>query len=218
MVGLAVANPIPQEGRDYIVLDKPIQSIHPDKIELIKIFSYACVHCQELEHIIKEYTSHLHNSKVVLRAIHVYWMPEFMNLIRISIAVDENKLSHVANQSIFNAVLKERVNLFDEKTTISWLNVQTRFDGKKVAKTYQSNDIKNKAEKMYQLTQKHSLDSTPTLIVDGKYRVKFDLIKSKEDIFSILDGLISLSKKDRLPIKTVMNSGGMFTLYANQTK
>ncbi|MCV2502681.1 MAG: thioredoxin domain-containing protein, partial [Neisseriaceae bacterium] len=93
-----------REGKDYTVLNQPIQSVHPDKIELVKIFSYACGHCKEFDPMLKKYESNLNDPDVVFRNIHVFWAPEFLNLIRLNVAVDENQMSQVANPYIFNAI------------------------------------------------------------------------------------------------------------------
>ncbi|QRN40901.1 MAG: thioredoxin domain-containing protein [Neisseriaceae bacterium] len=207
-----------KEGRDYTILEDPIESIHPDKVELVEVFSYVCTHCKDFDPILKKYESHLDDPDVAFRNIHVFWAPEFLNLIRLSVAVDENQMTQVANNYIFQATFNDKVNFFDEKTTIEWLNKQTNFDGKKIAQSYQTPHNKNKAKDISILSKKYKLETTPNIVIGGKYKVSLNALKSETDLVRILDGLINLSKKDKLPINVLINTGGEFVHLANQSK
>lgn len=202
------------EGADYTVLKTPIKSVSPDKIELIEVFSYACSHCQAFNPILEGYLKTIPKD-VSFRQIHVYWDPKFLNLIRINQAVTDTN-SSPANNYIFKALLNENVNLFDEKSTINWLNAQTNFDGKKIAASYLTPANKAKAQDIAKLTTQYSFQSTPTIIVGGKYRLNLAALKSQADVPRVLNGLIDLSRKANTPIKTIKNPGAELATKANK--
>ena len=41
-----------EEGVDYVTLPVPVETGDPSKIEVVEVFSYACIHCYTLEPLV----------------------------------------------------------------------------------------------------------------------------------------------------------------------
>lgn len=206
VMGLAAARPL-HEGNDYKKLSKPFPSAHPDKIEVVEVFAYNCFHCQHFEPLVEDFAKKLDPNQAILRKIHVYWGPVFMNLVRLNIAVQENHLGDQANPLIFDAIIHQHLQLNNEKTLLNWLNEQTTFDGKKVAASFNKPAVKKQAEKEAQLSSTFGIDATPTFIVGGRYQLILDSLRDENDLQKSLKGLIDLAKEEKKPIPLVENSG-----------
>ena len=206
VIGLATARPL-HEGSDYKKLSKLFPSVYPNKIEVVEIFAYNCFHCQHFEPLVEDFAKKLDPNKVVLRKIHVYWGPIFMNLVRLNIAVQESHLGNQADPLIFDAIIRQHLQLNNEKTLLNWLNKQTTFDGKKVATIFNKPTIKKQAEKEAQLSSVFGIDATPTFIVDGRYQLILDSLHDENDLQKSLNSLIDLAKREKKPIPLVENSG-----------
>lgn len=160
------------EGKDYTVLPKPIPQQQADKIEVLEFFGYFCVHCYHLDPVLLNH-SKTFAKDTYLRTEHVVWQPEMLGLARIAAAVDDSGLKRQANSAIFQAVYEQKINLDDSATFKQWAQVQKSFDGKKLIAAYDSPASLNRAKKMEELTVAYRIGSTPTVIVGGKYQVKF---------------------------------------------
>lgn len=160
------------EGRDYTVLSKPIPQQQADKIEVLEFFGYFCVHCYHLDPVLLNH-SKTFAKDTYLRMEHVVWQPEMLGLARVAAAVDDSGLKHQANSAIFQAVYEQKINLADSATFKQWAQAQKSFDGKKLIAAYDSPASLNRAKKMEELTVAYRIGSTPTVIVGGKYQVKF---------------------------------------------
>ena len=160
------------EGQDYIVLTTPVQAQQADKIEVTEFFSYTCVHCYHLDPVLLKHAK-TWPSDVYLRPIHVIWDPQQMGLARITAAVNSSDLKYQANNAIFQAKFDQRIAIEDEATFKKWAAAQTAFDGKKLIAAYDSFSNQAQAKQMADLTNQYNIQGTPTVIVGGKYQMKF---------------------------------------------
>ncbi len=160
------------EGKDYQVLPQPIPQTQANKIEVLEFFGYFCVHCNHLDPILLKHVRSW-PSDTYLRSEHVVWSPEMMGLARIAAAVNQSGLKMQANSAVFKAVYDEKRNLADPATFRQWAAQQTSFDGKKLIAAYDSFSNQADAKRMSDLAQQYQIDSTPTIIVGGKYKMQF---------------------------------------------
>lgn len=161
-----------EEGRDYTVLAKLIPQVQADKIEVLEFFGYFCVHCARLDPILLQHSKGFAQD-VYLRTEHVVWQPEMLGLARVAAAVNASGLKYQANGAVFDAVYGRQINLADEAVFRKWAAAQTAFDGKKLLAAYEAPAAVRAAKTMQALTETYRIASTPTVIVGGKYQVKF---------------------------------------------
>lgn len=160
------------EGVDYTVMPQAVPQTHTDKIEVLEFFGYFCVHCYHLEPELLKHAK-AWPKDTYLRAEHVVWQPEMMGLARVAAAVNSSGLKYQADPAVFKAVYEQKINLGQPDTFRKWVQSQTVFDGKKLLAAYDSFVNPAQAKSMADLTNRYSIDSTPTIIVGGKYRMKF---------------------------------------------
>ncbi|MCP1773219.1 thiol:disulfide interchange protein DsbA [Neisseria perflava] len=172
---VAAASAAPQglvEGQNYTVLANPIPQQQAGKVEVLEFFGYFCPHCAHLEPVLSEHVKTFKND-TYLRTEHVVWGDEMKPLARLLAAVDMAGGKSKANSVIFNAIVDQKINLADPTVLKDWLAKQTTFDGSKVLAAYDTPESQSRADQMEQLTNTYQISSTPTVIVGGKYQVKF---------------------------------------------
>ncbi|WP_239325966.1 thiol:disulfide interchange protein DsbA/DsbL [Snodgrassella gandavensis] len=158
---------------DYIVLDKPIPQLHNNKIEVLEFFSYSCIHCSHLEpYMLKEMKSFAPDT--YLRPVHVVWDDSvYYNLARVAAAVNSTGMKLQADPPIFDAIFNKHIELWRPEVFNKWAVQQTTFDGQKLVKAYNSLENAAAATSMRKLSEKYDIQSTPIVIVGGKYQLKF---------------------------------------------
>ena len=112
-------------------------------------------------------------SDTYLRPLHVVWQPEMMGLARVAAAVNSSNMKYQANLPIFRAFYEEKINLADSATFKKWAAAQTSFDGAKLIAAYDSFGNQAQAKQMADLTVEMNIEGTPTIIVGGKYMMRF---------------------------------------------
>lgn len=158
---------------DYDVLDKPIPQLHKDKVEVLEFFSYSCIHCSHLEpFMLKEMKSFAPDT--YLRPVHVVWDDDvYFNLARVAAAVNSTGMKLQADPLIFDAIFNKHIELWQPDVFNKWAIKQTAFDGQKLVKAYNSLENSAAATSMRKMGEKYNITSTPTVIVGGKYVLKF---------------------------------------------
>lgn len=160
------------EGQDYTVLPKPIEQAKKDKVEILEFFGYFCVHCYHLEPVMLKYEKQL-PADVYVRNVHVVWQPSMLGLARIAAAVEQAGVKQQASMPIFQAVYEQKIDLANPDTFKAWAQQQKSFNSSKLLQAYNSFGNQAQAKNMQTLTETYQISSTPTVIVGGKYQVKF---------------------------------------------
>ena len=160
------------EGNDSPVHNNPLPQLQSDKIEVTEFFGYFCIHCYHLEPVMQKHSKKW-ASDTYLRPLHVVWQPEMMGLARVAAAVNSSNMKYQANLPIFRAFYEEKINLADSATFKKWAAAQTSFDGAKLIAAYDSFGNQAQAKQMADLTVEMNIEGTPTIIVGGKYMMRF---------------------------------------------
>lgn len=180
-------------GKDYTVLQKTIPQLDKDKIEVLEFFAYTCIHCKNLE---KELAGKVQNlpADSYFRPVHVVWDDGYTNLARISAAVSASGTKQQANPAIFAAIFDKQVDLRNPTVFKTWINTQGAW-GKKLLDAYNSPTNVAEGQAMERMTLEYNIDSTPQVIVGGKYRIKSSGNYAQD--MQILDKLIAKVRQER---------------------
>lgn len=193
ITSMSVAHAEIQQGTDYEVIN-PIPQLQENKIEVLEFFGYFCPHCQRMEPIIQNYAKKF-ASDTYLRSEHIIWQPKaHFTLARIAAAVNSTHLADRVNPAIYNAIINQGINLTDIETFKNWAMQQHSPDYDKLLAAFNSNDNVLEAKRMQDLTDKNGIDSTPTIIVGGKYRV---ILKDYVQSMKVIGELIKKVRTER---------------------
>ena len=180
-------------GKNYTVLQKSIPQLQTDKIEVLEFFAYTCIHCKNLESEISKKVKNLPND-AYFRPVHIVWDEGYTNLARISAAVVSSGTKEQANSAIFSAIFDKNVDLRNPTVFKTWVNTQGAW-GQKMLAAYNSPTNVAEGQAMERMTLEYNIDSTPQVIVGGKYRIKSSGNYAQD--MQILDKLIAKVRQER---------------------
>lgn len=167
------ANAEPMANVDYNEVNPPIPQLHNDKIEILEFFSYTCSHCKDLEPALNKYVANI-PSDTYFRGLHVVWDKNMLPFARIAAAVNASGTASKANYAIFNNLFhgdpNQRARLDYPSVFAEWAEKQGDW-GKSLLKAYNTDDAMKDAQAMAKMTLDYNIDSTPQIIVGGKYRL-----------------------------------------------
>ncbi|MDK4525787.1 thiol:disulfide interchange protein DsbA/DsbL [Kingella kingae] len=183
------------EGVDYKLAEVEVAPLQKDKIEVTEFFAYWCPHCYDLEPVIARHIKTF-ASDTVFRAEHIVWDKQRdFGFARLAAAVKQSGTKIQANPFIFEAVIKQKVNLGNSAVLSQWLKAQTAFDGSKVQAAFDSFSNATQATQMESWTDQYAISGTPTVIVGGKYQVIFN--NGYEAGMTTIDELIKKVREER---------------------
>ncbi|MFC3550504.1 thiol:disulfide interchange protein DsbA/DsbL [Lysobacter cavernae] len=185
------SGPAPVAGTDYVEIAGG-QPYEPGngKIEVVEVFGYTCPHCATFDPLIQAWkTKQPADVKFVALAAPFggYWEP-YAKAFYTAQAMGVLDQSHAA---MFNAIHVERsmpVQPLPTNDQIAGFYAQYGADPKQFASTMASFAIAAKMKRAGQFITRSGVDSTPNLVVNGKYKV---IGKNFEDTLRITDHLVA---------------------------
>jgi len=199
VAGIFVALPVlaaePVEGKQYTRLQTPQPTEKNGKVEVVEFFWYGCPHCADFEPLLQAWVKKL-PADVSFKKVPAVFNDKWAQGARIYYTLEAMNLLDKLHVAVFDAMVKQRINLGDEKILLDWMAKQG-VDTRKFADMYKSFSVEGKVRQAVEMTQEYGFGGVPVVIVGGKYMPSPNL-GSFPDMLRVVDGLIA---KNRAEIK-----------------
>lgn len=164
------AAPSYTEGNQYFTLPAPHQRYSPaGKVEVVEVFSYGCIHCAHFAPLAEKLRKEL-PAGVEFKLMPAPFSAEWLPYARAYYAAKKLGVVQRTHQKLFT-------EKFDQHYPIASMDELADFYAREGVDRAEFLRIANSPEVTAQmksdlaLIQKWQVDGTPTLVVDGKYRV-----------------------------------------------
>jgi thiol:disulfide interchange protein DsbA len=193
--GLAgAARAEPKAGRNYNVLDPalPVDS-PPGKIEVLEFFWYGCPHCYNLQPYIEKWLKTL-PADAMFRRVPAIFNQRWARDAATYYAFEALGVLEKVHRPFFDAIHRDRLKSDNKAAMHEWLATQG-IEPKKFDEAIASFGVQSKVQRALQLTSGYRIDGTPSLAVDGRYRISADQASSQDDMLATAAYLIGLARK-----------------------
>ena len=163
------AAPAYTDGNEYVTLPPPYQRVsNVGKVEVVEVFSYACVHCAEFSPYADELRKSLPPG-VVFKLVPAPFNDAWVPFARAYYAAKKLGVVDKTHDALFKAKFEEQypINSPDE---IANFYASQGVDKAKFISAENSKEVDVQIQKDLALLQTWGVDGTPTIVVDGKYR------------------------------------------------
>ncbi len=183
------------EGKEYVLLEQPVRTTDPSKIEVAEVFAYSCPHCFDFEPLLHAWEKK-QASDVYLSQTHAMWNPQMEPLVRgyyTSIALQVKDKTHMA---IFNAMHLEHKQIV---TAEQWADFFANYgvDKAKALSTFNSFGVTSQIKQAEARARGYKVTGTPEMVVDGKYRVSSRLAGGHAEMLKVVDYLVAKVRAER---------------------
>lgn len=193
-------------GKDYRLLNPPQATESGKKVEVIEFFSYACIHCYNLEPSLDAWIKRK-PADVEFKRVPAVFRDSWIPLAKAYYTIEAMGLFDKLHPQIYAAIHNQNARLDDTKVLFDWVAKQG-VDRKKFMDTFNSFSIQSRTQRAVNMTRSYGIDGTPALVVDGKYQPTpsvemnpvtrtYDEKRYYQRYFEILDQLIDLAGKSR---------------------
>lgn len=161
-----------EAGKHYAVIDPPVATSTGDKVEVLEVFSYACPHCAHFQPFADKLKAGLpKNAEFTLMPAD--FQPRWVMFARGFYTAKSMGLLDKTHQAMFDAIYRDNLPLATPDQ-IADFYAEHGADKKTFESTSQSFVVEGQLEQIRGREAAYGVDSTPTLIINGKYRVSID--------------------------------------------
>lgn len=188
----ATAEPV--AGKDYQVIDPPVPSGTPNKVEVIEFFYYGCPHCYQLEPHLKNWLKQKPNDvefKTQPAVFRESWLP----LTKAYYALEATGNLTRLHEKVFAALHDQQLNINNDEALFAWVEKQG-VDREKFVEAYKSFGVQGKAQRAVQMTKEYRVAGTPSIVVGGKYITSGSMTGSHEGMMKVVDYLIAKARNE----------------------
>lgn len=188
--------PPPVAGTDYVEIasGQPFKPGNP-KIEVVEAFGYTCPACAQFEPVLSGWAARLPADVEFIPVpapFGGFWMP----YAKAYYAAEAAGILEQGHDAMFEAFhLRRELDHESTEPEIAQFYAQFGADPQEFARTMSSFSVNAKVNRARQFLQRTGVDATPTLVVDGRYRVVGG--NSWEDKLRIADHLIAMRREAR---------------------
>jgi len=196
-LGLSALPPVQaaglQEGKHFTRLQIPQPTEAPGKVDVVEFFWYGCPHCADFEPLLQQWKKKL-PADVSFRKVPAIFRDSWAPGARIYYTLEALGLLDKHNDAVFTAMIRQRINLNDEKTLFDWVE-KRGVNRQAFADMYKSFAVDGKVRQAYEMTQEYGFGGVPVVIVGGKYMPAPNLGTFGE-MLQVVDGLIAKNRAE----------------------
>ena len=187
----------PQMGTNFDKTAQVIPTDNKNKIEVMELFWYGCIHCYQIDPILNEWVKKLPKD-VYFKRVPAIPRPEWAPMARAFYAMEALGVSEKLHTSIFDAVHKDKtLNPADEKAILEWVTLKSGLDRKKIEEAFNSFSMNASLNRAAQMFRAAGATGVPSLVIDGKYITSSTMAGGNNEALKLADDIIANIRKDK---------------------
>lgn len=179
-----------QEGVQYVTLEEPVRPRQRDKIEVVEIFWYGCHHCYTLEAPLEAWKRQLADDVDFWRSP-VVWNPLTELHARAFYVAQALGVQEQLHGALFKALNVDRNPLNSEKALRDFFVKQAGIEEQAFDKAFGAFGVTSQVNQAKARMLSYKVQGTPTLIVNGKYRVTGQGVADQAEQLQVVNYLIA---------------------------
>ena len=180
------------EGKDYTLVTPPQPSADPARIEVLEFFWYGCPHCLNFEPSLLDWQANIPQDVAFIRQpaiFHERWAAHAKAFFTAQALGMADKL----HADFYEAIQKKQRALSDEEDLAKFFAEHGVADAD-FRKAFHSFSVDTQMRQAQAMGPSYGVTGTPTLVINGKYRVQGEGAKS----IAVMNFLID---KERVGLK-----------------
>jgi len=183
----------PRLGIDYEVMPLPAPTYGHGGIEVAEVFSYACIHCAHFQPLVTAWKKNLPKD-VRWEYIPADFGSVWNTFARAYFAADQLHVLAKTHEAIFRAVHEEHAVTSGTPEEVAAVYGKFGVDPGKFLAAMNSPATDQRLAQARRFVLATGIQGTPTLVIDGRYRVTATADRSFQGMLATADYLIALER------------------------
>ena len=179
-----------ESGVHYSPIPITIEQPRTERIEVVELFSYGCIHCYKFEKPLKRWLSR-NEDRVDFKRVHVVFTRSWVPLALAFYAAENLNVLDKVHDRLFAAIHDHKLNMYQQNLLTRLFAQGAGVEDSKFLEVVESDAVRQKVLDADRLLQLWRVDSTPTLVVDGRYRIaKNNEVQTSEMMLIVAEFLV----------------------------
>ena len=194
-LALAAANAAEfTEGVDYVELPVPVETRDPNKIEVVEVFSYACIHCYNLEPIVAAW------QETVPDDVDFHRLPlvtqRLLPLAQAFFTADAMGVLERIHMPMFAAIHEYGIDMSRREYVRRLFVRDAGVDEEEFMDVYDSFGVQSRVRQADAKGRMYRIMATPSVVVNGRYVTESGRA-GLQGMFAVVNHLIDLERAAR---------------------
>ena len=187
----------PMPGVNFKTTKNTISTESKNKIEVIELFWYGCIHCYNMDPYLDKWADSLPKD-VTFKRVPAIPRKDWVESAKAYYALETLGIVNKLHEKLFDAIHKEKLFKHnDTKALINWITLNGKLDKKKVESAFNSFSMKAKLSRSYKIFKAAGATGVPTMIIDGKYFTSSTMAGGEQNAIDIMNFIIKNVRKDK---------------------
>jgi thiol:disulfide interchange protein DsbA len=178
------------EGVHYVKLAVPVGTRNPDRIEVVEVFSYGCIHCKTFDPTLEAWRNTL-TEDVVFRRVPAIFDQNWAFFAQAFYTAEVLGISKKVHQPLFVAIHEQGMNLLDPALMAALFEQAANVPPEEFTRVFNSFGVRSRVQQAEAHGRAYGITGVPTLIVDGRYRVDGRMAGNNTKMLQIVDYLVA---------------------------
>src|SRR3989304_47558 len=152
-----------------------------DKVEVLEVFFYGCIHCYNLEPFVKQWLENK-PADVEFYRMPVVFRDDYKPLAQAYYTAEKLGVLDKIHEQLFSAIHKDQRQLFTEGPLKEFF-IEQGVDGDEFTRIFNSAEITTKVRQAEVMGRRYMIASIPTVIVNGKYLTSPAQAQGQKELF-----------------------------------
>ena len=175
-------------GKHYDVLKTPVATRNVNKIEVVEVFWYGCIHCFNFETMIQAWNTSQPGD------VDFYSMPAMWNSTMKMHAKAFYAAQALGNFKTMYHVLFQTMNVkknrLKSESAVKAVFIDNDVDAKKFDAVFNSFGVRSQVNLAESRAKSYGIQGTPEMVVNGKYRVSSTSAGGQAQMLKVVDFLV----------------------------
>lgn len=185
-----------EEGVHYERLPVAVETSDPSRIEVVEVFSYACIHCKTFEPAVEEWLQSKPDD-VDFQRLPATFNQAWATLAQGYYTAQALGVVEQVHGAMFRAIHDRQVNLADPALMAELFEVAAGIPPEQFSQVFNSFSVRSRVQQADGRGRVYRITGTPSLIVDGTYRVDARMAGTHADMLAVVDYLVGLQRQKR---------------------
>jgi thiol:disulfide interchange protein DsbA len=172
------------KGKEYTELETPFETSDKDHVVVYEFFGYTCPHCNHFQPYMRPWHAKL-PSYVKLVRVPVIFSPAWRIYSQAYYTAETMGFVEKTHQAMFDALHKQHKRFRNIEQIADWYAENFGIDKKAFLATANSFMIDSKMRQAMNMAQKMKVTSTPSLVINGKYKPNTKVLSNVPDLFKL---------------------------------